>query len=81
MIIVVKSVSTPEFVLPSLEKNSVNTYSSRDGSFVKSFSYDEIQVRQKDICPDCQKQIAKLINLLHYADFVGSDMEKWYMCF
>lgn len=67
---------TPEFVLPSLEENTVDVCSPRDGSVLKKIKYASPHVKQKDICPECQKQIAKLINLLHYADFVGDDMEK-----
>lgn len=39
-------------------------------------SKEVIRPSQKDICSKCQNQIAKLTNLLHYADFIGDDMEK-----
>ena len=57
---------TPEYFMPEIRKVQ---YTSR-------CSKNIIRPSQKDICPVCQKQIAKLINLLHYADFVGDDMEK-----
>lgn len=55
---------TPEFVLPDITVPIEN----RGCRIIKP--------EQKDICPECQKQIAKLTNLLYYADFVGDDMEK-----
>lgn len=63
---------TPEFTLPVKEKN-------KDLMFMGEPNIptiEKIVAKQKDICPKCQDQVAKLINLLHYADFVGNDMEK-----
>lgn len=63
---------TPELVLPVKEKN-------KDFMFIGHPdvpTIEKIVAKQRDICPECQNQIAKLVNLLHYADFAGSDMEK-----
>lgn len=67
---------TPQYVFPSLEETTVDACSPRDGNVLKRIIYASPHAKQKDICPKCQDQIAKLINLLHYADFIGDDMEK-----
>lgn len=65
---------TPEYVLPSQETIYAKNHT---GNTVLRFDNPNyIEAVQKDICPECQKQIAKLVNLLHYADFVCDDMEK-----
>lgn len=67
---------TPEYVLPSLQETMVDACSPGDGSVLRGITYASPHAKQKDICPKCQNQIAKLTNLLHYADFIGDDMEK-----
>ena len=67
---------TPEFVLPSLEKNSIGGCSPRDGSVIERIMYASSHAEQKDICSKCQGQIAKLTNLLHHAEFLGDDLER-----
>ena len=64
--------STPLYVLPSLESDY-----AKDSSGNKLVRFGEsVHTKQKDICPGCQNEIARFLNLMKYATVKIDDVEK-----
>lgn len=63
---------TPEFVLPS--SRTVDHYATNSmGVKLAKFETEKVISKQKDICPECQKNIVALSGLVPRVSLDGSD--------
>ena len=63
-----------DITLPSLEREPV--YAMNGMSKLATFSSEILEIKQKDICPKCQHEIAKFLNLMKYTTVKIDDVEK-----
>lgn len=45
------------------------------GNKIKSFSFSDAKPKQKDICHDCQMNIARILNLMKYVNINATEIE------
>ena len=63
-----------DITLPSLEYEA--EYVMNDGVKLAEFSREILEIKQKDVCPECQKEIAKFLRLMTYTTVKINDVEK-----
>ena len=57
---------TPDYVLPELDYTT--SYAIKNGSKIAAFTMLATKPKQVDICSTCSDRIARMANLLRYAD-------------
>lgn len=63
-----------DITLPSLEYET--EYAMNNNIKLAEFSREILEIRQKDMCPKCQEEIAKFLRLMKYATVKIDDVEK-----
>jgi len=63
-----------DITVPSLEYESV--YAMNNDVKAAEFSKEILEIKQKDVCPKCQEEIAKFLRLMKYTTVKIDNVEK-----